>query len=199
MFCGIPYEYPYHRQNNTIRSAAAAGGVRSTNGVVLPLQTETAPLGFGLVIWPWGVPFDRYPSPRQNNTIRSAAAAGGVRSTDGVVLPLQTETASLGFGLAIWPRSSVRSLPFRHRRRGLHIVRSDVFYKTPLLIHSVAPPLKTRPAAPGCRFVFYRGNSNFVMKQTRERGIWWVQLMISTCCAIWFWTVSICERKAPTV
>jgi len=42
------------------------------------------------------------PAPRQNNTIRSSAAAGGVRSTDGVVFPFQIEPAALGFDLAFW-------------------------------------------------------------------------------------------------
>ena len=39
----------------------------------------------------------RSPAPRQNNTIRSPAAASGVRSTDGVVFPCRRETALLGF------------------------------------------------------------------------------------------------------
>ena len=39
--------------------------------------------------------------PRQNNTIRSPAAASGVRSADGVVFPFQTGgfTGMLRFGL----------------------------------------------------------------------------------------------------
>ena len=41
------------------------------------------------------------PAPRQNNTIRSSAAASGVRSTDGVVFPFQTEPAALGFDLVL--------------------------------------------------------------------------------------------------
>lgn len=36
---------------------------------------------------------------RQNSTIRSCGAAGSTASTDGTVLPPQTEPASLGFGL----------------------------------------------------------------------------------------------------
>ena len=34
---------------------------------------------------------------RQNNTMRSSAAAGGVRSTDGVVFPFRLKPTSLGF------------------------------------------------------------------------------------------------------
>ncbi|MGM9612270.1 MAG: hypothetical protein ACI3XZ_02090 [Butyricicoccus sp.] len=41
------------------------------------------------------------PAPRQNNTIRSSAAASGVRSTDGVVFPFQIEPATLGFDLVL--------------------------------------------------------------------------------------------------
>lgn len=37
-----------------------------------------------------------YAPPRQNNTMRSSAAASGVRSTDGVVFPFQTEPAAPG-------------------------------------------------------------------------------------------------------
>ena len=39
----------YQRQNNTIRSSAAAHGVRSTDGVVFTFQIEPASLGFDLV------------------------------------------------------------------------------------------------------------------------------------------------------
>ena len=37
---------------------------------------------------------------RQKNAIRSSAAAGGSRSTDGILLPFRSEPAALGFGAA---------------------------------------------------------------------------------------------------
>jgi hypothetical protein len=40
-----------------------------------------------------------YSAPRLNNTIRSPAAASGVKSTDGVVFPFQIKPAALGFDL----------------------------------------------------------------------------------------------------
>ena len=36
-------------------------------------------------------------APRQNNTMRSSAAASGVRSTDGIVFPFRLKPTSLGF------------------------------------------------------------------------------------------------------
>ena len=41
--------------------------------------------------------------PRQNNTKRSSAAAGGVRLTDGVVFPFQIGPAALGSDLVLRP------------------------------------------------------------------------------------------------
>lgn len=49
--------------------------------------------------------------PRQNNTMRSSAAASGVRSTDGVVFPFQIEPAAPGlisgifFAYKSWERA----------------------------------------------------------------------------------------------
>ena len=65
------------------------------------------------------------PVPRQNNTIRSPAAAGGVRSTDGVVFPFQTGGLAgvLRFGLygsfefVMMKRAALRPLPNREAGR----------------------------------------------------------------------------------
>ena len=43
----------------------------------------------------------------------------------------------------------VRVRPPAPRRRGLHIVRDDVSFKTPSLAHFVAPPFQIEPAPPG--------------------------------------------------
>ncbi|MDY5595693.1 MAG: hypothetical protein SPF59_08605, partial [Oscillospiraceae bacterium] len=48
-----------------------------------------------------GSDLSSFGAPRQNNTIRSLAAASGVRSTDGVVFPFQIEPAALGFDLVL--------------------------------------------------------------------------------------------------
>jgi len=53
----------YQRQNNTIRSSAAAGGVGSTDGVVFPFRLKPTSLGFESVFcyvlkigWPCHIP-----------------------------------------------------------------------------------------------------------------------------------------------
>ncbi len=51
---------------------------------------------------------------RQNNTIRSSAAASGVRSTDDIVFPFQIEPTMLGFDLdfyAFTTRKGVKRMP----------------------------------------------------------------------------------------
>ena len=77
--------------------------------------------------------------PRQNNTIRSSAAAGGVRLTDGVVFPFQTGAAMLA---PVW-FFQVKQNP----------LCSDFFQKSERT-HFAAPSFQIEPALLGLDLVF---------------------------------------------
>ena len=93
------------------------------------------------------------PAPRQNNTIRSLAAASGVRSTDGVVFPFQIEPAALGFDLVLGASFMCWHLYCYAitRRSKLCIACSDFFVK--IRAHTRRTPLLFRKRSHSARLL----------------------------------------------
>ena len=122
--------YPVFGQAGPCFSKFNMEGYRSGhNGAVL--KTVRAVMSTGVRI--------PYPPPRQNNTIRSSAAAGGVRLTDGVVFPFQTGAAMLA---PVW-FFQVKQNP----------LCSDFFQKSERT-HFAAPSFQIEPAPLGLDLAF---------------------------------------------